>query len=72
MPSNVVLSFEIEGRKENEAFLASLDSRYETIDSNIQLAVHQADFNLNLVRLQGQNFLSTLRKKIMWGADTRN
>lgn len=65
-----VLSFEIEDR--STTFLTSLDSRSETIDSRIQLAVRRADFFFNLVRFNNENYLTTLRSKLMWGLDNRN
>ncbi|MCS6967706.1 MAG: NAD kinase [Cytophagales bacterium] len=65
-----VLSFEVEGRNNN--FLVSLDSRFRTVDSNVKLSVRKSDFNARLVRLEGDNFLRTLREKLNWGADSRN
>jgi NAD+ kinase len=65
-----VLSLEVEGR--NRYFLASLDARSVTIDGHVQLAVRKENFTLNLVRLHDENFLKTLRTKLMWGADSRN
>jgi NAD+ kinase len=65
-----VVSLEVEGR--SQYFLASLDSRSVTIDSSISLAVRKEDFSMNLVRLDQDNFLSTLRKKLNWGLDSRN
>lgn len=65
-----VLSFEIEGRGEH--FLISLDSRYESIDSSVQLAVRREDFPITLLRLHDQNFLDTLRNKLGLGYDKRN
>lgn len=65
-----IISFEIEGR--GASFLVSMDSRSESINSSIQLAVRKADFNFNLVRLNNENYLHTLRKKLMWGLDNRN
>ncbi len=65
-----VLSFEIEDR--STSFLISLDSRSETIDSKIQLAVRKADFTFQLVRFNNENYLTTLRTKLMWGLDNRN
>ncbi|MBK8847066.1 MAG: NAD kinase [Bacteroidetes bacterium] len=65
-----VISVEVEGR--SQYFQASLDSRTVTIDSSIQLAVRKEDFTLNLVRLDNENFLSTLRHKLNWGMDLRN
>ena len=65
-----VLSFEIEDR--STSFLITLDSRSETIDSKIQLAIRKADFAFNLVRFNNENYLTTLRTKLMWGLDNRN
>ena len=65
-----VLSFEIEGRAEN--FLCTLDSRFETINSDYQLAVRSCDFSTKLVQLQDESFLKTLREKLNWGVDARN
>ncbi len=67
---NSVLSFEIEGR--SDAFLCTLDSRQETIDASIQMAVRKADFSLQLIRLHDSNFLQTIRTKLNWGKDQRN
>ncbi len=65
-----VLSFEVEGRADN--FLCTLDSRFETIDSSYQLAVRSCDFVANLVVLQGESYLKTIRQKLAWGVDARN
>ncbi len=65
-----IISLEVEGRSRH--FLATLDSRSVTIDSSIQLAVRKANFELHLIRLNGENYLNTLRNKLMWGIDMRN
>ncbi|MDN5201557.1 NAD kinase [Fulvivirgaceae bacterium BMA10] len=65
-----VISFEIEGRGKN--FLVSLDSRSYTVDASIQMAVRKEDFCAKLVKLNGYNFLDTLRQKLNWGLDVRN
>jgi NAD+ kinase len=65
-----VISLEVEGR--SQYFLASLDSRSVTIDSSIQLAARREDFMASIVRLHNENFLGTLRNKLMWGLDVRN
>ena len=65
-----IISFEVEGRAEN--FLCTLDSRFETITSDFQLAVRKCDFNINLIQLHGWSFMHTNREKLMWGNDTRN
>jgi NAD+ kinase len=65
-----VITLEVKGRSEN--FLATLDSRSETFEENIELAVKKEEFPFNLVRLSNENFLTTLRKKLNWGLDSRN
>lgn len=65
-----VISLEVEGR--NPYFLASLDSRSVSIDSTVQLAARKEDFYIDIVRLHSENFLGTLRNKLMWGLDVRN
>ena len=70
LSDNAVISFEVEGRAKN--FLCTLDSRYETIHTNFQLAVRKADFPINLVRFTNRNFLYMIRHKLKWGIDSRN
>lgn len=65
-----VISFEIEGRSQN--FLVSLDTRSYTVDASVQMAVSKEDFQAKLVKLDGYNFLDTLRMKLNWGYDARN
>ena len=65
-----VISFSIEGRAKN--FLSTLDSRYETITAEHQLAVRKSDFSTKLIILNGQSFFNTIHEKLSWGADKRN
>ena len=65
-----VISFEVEGR--NDSFICTLDSRIATIDSNVQLAVTKEKFGINLIRMHDDDFMHTLRNKMMWGVDKRN
>lgn len=65
-----VLRLKVEGRGEN--FLTTLDSRSVTIDEGAELIVKKSPFQINLIRLSNESFLSTLRNKLMWGADKRN
>lgn len=65
-----VISFEIEGRSTN--FLCTLDSRYETVTSESQLAVRKCDFHTRLILPDNFSFLRTIHEKLTWGKDTRN
>ena len=70
LPDSAVLNFEVECRSNN--YLISCDSRTATIDKTLKFKVRKADFQLNLVRLNNESYLSTLRNKLMWGLDARN
>ncbi len=65
-----VISFEVEGRAEQ--YICAMDARREFVDINIQIAVKKEDFTVNLIRLNENSFLSTLRNKLTWGMDKRN
>lgn len=70
LSDNSTLTFEIEAR--SAKYLVSCDSRTEVIDSSIKLTVKRTNFNINLIRLNNESYLSTLRNKLLWGIDTRN
>ncbi|WP_462220117.1 NAD kinase [Ferruginibacter sp.] len=70
VPDDTIISFEVEGR--TDGFLCTLDSRREIVTKEIQLAVRKEDFGINLIRLNENNFLQTLRNKLSWGLDVRN
>jgi NAD+ kinase len=70
VPDTNVISFEVEGRTDH--FICALDSRREVVDKKTLLAVRRESFNINLVRLNENNFLQTIREKLSWGLDTRN
>jgi NAD+ kinase len=65
-----VISFRVEGR--SKRFLVSLDSRISSVDSSVELTIKKADFNVNLIQLEGQHYFKTLRQKLNWGLDIRN
>ncbi|RVT99905.1 NAD kinase [Mucilaginibacter limnophilus] len=70
LPDSCRLSFEVECRSAN--YLVSADSRTVVLDRTVRFNVQKADFKLNLIRLNNESYLSTLRHKLLWGLDTRN
>lgn len=70
VPDNTIVSFEVDGR--TDGFLCTMDSRREIVPKEIQLAVRKESFGINLIRLNENNFLQTLRNKLSWGLDKRN
>lgn len=70
VPNNSEITLRVEGR--GGKFLASLDSRSCILDNGIELKIKKADFKISVIEMYGQSFYSTLRNKLMWGADKRN
>jgi NAD+ kinase len=69
IPSDYQLHFKVDSRDKN--FLISLDGRSEMLPSGSELNVRQAGFMLQVVKRENQTFYDTLRKKLLWGSDTR-
>lgn len=70
VPDDVSLTFEVEAR--STKFLLTCDSRTETVDRSVKITINKAKFNINLIRLNNESYLTTLRNKLLWGIDTRN
>jgi NAD+ kinase len=70
VPDDAILTFKVEAR--SAKFLVSCDSRTATVDRSVKIKLKKADFNLNLIRLNDETYLTTLRNKLLWGIDTRN
>jgi NAD+ kinase len=70
LPDTSTLTLDIDYRGNN--YIVSCDSRTVIVDKPMQFKVYKADFKLNLVRLNNESYLSTLRKKLLWGLDARN
>jgi len=67
---NDVLNIEIESR--SDRYLLSCDSRTTDLETHVKLKISKASFTINLIRLKNESFFSTLRRKLLWGLDTRN
>ncbi len=70
IPDNQVITFEVEGR--HDQFVCTLDSRFELINRSYHLSLKKENFTINLLRLSNNNFFTTIKDKLMWGADIRN
>jgi len=60
----------MEGR--SEECLATCDFRFRNIPVNEEIRIIQRPHKLRTVMLKGRDFYSTLRNRLMWGADKRN
>lgn len=64
-----VIQLEVESRSHN--FLVAIDGRSEKLREGTTITIRKAPFNILVVKRQGQRYFSTLREKLMWGADQR-
>lgn len=60
----------MEGR--TDECLATCDFRFRKISINQEINIVQSSPKLKTVMLKGRDFYSTLRNRLMWGADKRN
>ena len=70
LPDSSTLTFDVECRSAN--YLVSCDSRTAVIEKTMKFHIRKAGFQLNLIRLSNESYLSTLRNKLLWGLDARN
>ncbi|WP_298237538.1 NAD kinase [uncultured Algibacter sp.] len=70
IPDSTEIHLKVDGREENH--LVSLDSRIATLDNGTLIKIKKATFKIKMIDLLNESFLSTLRKKLLWGEDKRN
>lgn len=70
VPDHHSITLHVEGRGLH--YLVSIDSKSEPVYFAESLKIRKAPFKVKTIRLKGHNFFSTLRNKLMWGADKRN
>jgi NAD+ kinase len=70
IPDDSEVRIHVEGREKK--FVFSMDSRVCALDTTVELVVRKADFCIHTVRMEGADFFSTIRNKLMWGKDNRN
>ncbi|SHI81145.1 NAD kinase [Aquimarina spongiae] len=70
IPDDTEIKLQVTGRE--DSYLVSLDSRIHTLPNEATVIIKKAPFKINMVVLEGNSFLKTLRKKMLWGEDKRN
>ncbi|NLA49466.1 MAG: NAD(+) kinase, partial [Bacteroidales bacterium] len=70
LSGNSRLKMVMEGR--TDECLLTCDSRFRKIPINEAISIVKSRSRLGTVMLKGRDFYSTLRNRLMWGADTRN
>ncbi|MCX6271760.1 MAG: NAD kinase [Bacteroidetes bacterium] len=70
IPDHSRIRIRVEGR--NDLFNISLDSRSVGIQGTSEFTICKEDFTINLIQMEGQDFIRTIRAKLNWGVDIRN
>jgi NAD+ kinase len=70
VPDHFMISLSVEGRERK--YLMSLDGHSKAIRQGEIVKLHKADFMINVIKFEDNNFLDTIRNKMMWGLDKRN
>ncbi|MCI6119460.1 MAG: NAD kinase [Prevotella sp.] len=64
-----VITLRVECRSHH--FLVALDGRSEKFSEGTTITLQKAPYRIKIVKRQHSTYFSTLREKLMWGADTR-
>lgn len=70
VPDHLPIKLSIEGRERK--CLISIDGHSKPISQKEEVLVNKADFMINVIRFEDNNFLDTIRNKMLWGIDKRN
>lgn len=70
VPDHLPIKLNVEGR--DRKYLLSMDGCSKSIKQGEDITITKADFMINVLRFEDNNFLDTIRNKMMWGLDRRN
>lgn len=70
VPDHLPIKLSVEGRE--RTYLISLDGNSKSIPQGEEVIVKKAEFMINVIKFQDNNFLDTIRNKMLWGLDKRN
>lgn len=70
IPDSAVVTLDVESR--SHSYLVAIDGRSEHCSEGTQLLLKRAPYNIKVVKRSGKQYFSTLREKMMWGADGRS
>ena len=64
-----VITMDVESR--SHSFLVAIDGRSEKMLEGTKITIRKAPFVIKIVRQNNRRYFSSLREKLMWGADNR-
>ena len=69
IPDTAEITLDVESR--SHSFLVAVDGRSEKCREGTRITLRRAPFNMHIIKRSGKQYFSTLREKMMWGADVR-
>ena len=70
LPDSAVLKLSVDSR--DPQFQMAMDSHSVDLEVGTTVTIRKANETLKMIRIENISFYSTLRNKLMWGADKRN
>ena len=70
VPDHMPIRISVEGRERK--YLISIDGKSMNIRNRTEVLIEKAEFMINVIKFEDNNFLDTIRNKMMWGIDKRN
>ena len=70
VPDHMPIKLSVEGR--NRSYLMSIDGKSISIKQGQEIKIMKAGFMINVIKFDNNNFLDTIRNKMLWGSDKRN
>ena len=70
VPDHLPIKLSIEGR--DRSYLISLDGNSKTIKQGEEIIIKKAEFMINVIKFEHNNFLDPIRNTMFWGIDKRN
>lgn len=70
IPDSCEVTLSVESR--SHSFLVAVDGQSVRCAENTRLTIRKAAYEVRIVKRKGAGYFSTLRKKMMWGADSRH
>lgn len=70
VPDRMPVKLSVEGRERN--YLINLDGYSKSLKQGEEVVIRKAEYMINVVKFEENNFLDTIRNKMHWGIDRRN
>jgi NAD+ kinase len=70
VPDRMPVRLSVEGRERN--YMISLDGSSKSLRQGEEVVIRKAEYMINVIKFEDNNFLDTIRNKMLWGIDRRN